>query len=278
MRHLTDDIVLSVKDAVRNLRYAIRSEARSPIMVWPGDPKAKHAYARSSSRGRRRSRVAKLVDSVFTEVESGALSLVSPKRDIGHDIVFPRPVTAYFGHGHPSRDEAAERLFARTHYHAVKALLSGFELRNMLIFEHAIGRARDSVLRRHGDLVHRVSDASAAAMTEEVRTDRVRLCAALTCGLVEARPIKEIDFASHAASPPRGLVTSPNVYCFTVTGLATAIASVLDPAALPRAAEIDESVTAVVDVRFGRFAAALEAEEPVEALAQEFNEVLPFLP
>jgi hypothetical protein len=61
-------------------------------------------------------------------------------------------------------------------------------------------------------------------------------------------------------------------------GLATAIASIEDEASLPPAQEILESVNAVVDLRFGRFAEALEAANPAEALALEFGEVLPFLP
>ncbi|MFI5015060.1 MAG: hypothetical protein ACHQAY_22220 [Hyphomicrobiales bacterium] len=278
MRHLTDDIVLSVKDAVRNLRYAIRSEARRPRMSGLSDARMNPAHDRARSRdGLGRGRVARLVDSVFTEVESGALALVAPVRDIGHDIAFPQPVTAYFGHG-PSQDEAAERLFARAHYHAVKALLHGFGLNNVLIFEHVIGRARDAVLARHADLVRSIRGAFAEPGSDEGRAERVRLCAALTCGLVETRPIKEIDFSFPDLSRPRGLVTAPNTYCFAVTGLATAIASVQDEAELPASAEIIESAQAVVDVRFGRFSAALEADEPTEALAFEFDEILPFLP
>jgi hypothetical protein len=279
MRHLTDDIVLSVKDAVRNLRYAVRSQAGAPSLATPGEAPANPAQARAGSRDARgRSRVARLVDKVFTEVESGALALVSPARDVGHGLIFPRPVADYFKPGRGSQDEAAERSFARTHYHAAKALLRGFELRNVLIFEHVIGRARDEVLRRHGDLVFRIRDPLATSATQEGRADLVLLSAALTCALVAARPIKEIDFSTQATTTPRGLAGAPNPYCFTVMGLATAIASIEDEASLPPAPEILESVNAVVDLRFGRFAEALEAANPAEALALEFGEVLPFLP
>jgi hypothetical protein len=274
MRHLTDDIVLSVKDAVRNLRYAIRSEAGSSRASAFGEVGAKPAYERASSRGNGRSHVARFVDSVFTEVESGALALVSPVRDVGRSIAFPRPVSRYFRPGDAIRDEAAERLFARTHYHAAKALLRGFGLRNMLIFEHAIGRARDAVATGFGDLVKTACDQPTLAGEAE----RVRLCAALACALVAARPIKEVDFSMADEALPRGLLASPNAYCFTVLGLSTAIASLHDQAELPAASEILESANAVVDVRFERFATALEADDPAGALALEFEEVLPFLP
>jgi hypothetical protein len=274
MRHLTDDIVLSVKDAVRNLRYAIRSEAGSSRASAFGEAGAKPAYDRTLPRGNRRSHMARFVDSVFTEVESGALALVSPVLDAGRGLAFPRPVSRYFRPGDAVRDEAAERLFAHSHYHAAKALLRGFGLRNMLIFEHAIGRARDAVRTRLADLVGTVCEQPALAG----ETERVRLCAALTCALVTARPIKEVDFSMADEALPRGLLASPNAYCFTVLGLATAIASLHDEAELPPASEILESANAVVDVRFERFAAALEGEDPAGALALEFEEVLPFLP
>ena len=278
MRHLSDDILLSVKDAVRNLRYAIRSEAVS--VAGPGDARPREARDRFRLRqGRRRHRVAGFVDRVFTEVESGALAFVSPKRDRRHEIIFPQPVAVYFTSARRQDEETPERLFARAHYHAVKAQLRGFGLRNALIFEHAIGRARDAVLLRHADLVVRACARSAPPDDEDTRASKVRLCAAITCALVAARPIKEIDLRADHPSAPLGLVTSPNGFCFTAAGLSTAIASLQDEAALPSvAAEIVESANAVADLRFARFAAALEAGDPVEALTFEFNTVLPFLP
>jgi len=278
MRRLTDDIVLSVKDAVRNLRFAIRSEARPPVAALLGNVGASPPPSRAQAERRRRSRVANLVDKVLTEVESGALALVSPAREVRHGLAFPRPVSDYFGRGRPSREDAAERLFARSYYHAAKTLLRGYGLENLLIFEHVIGRAHQDVVRRHGDLVHRISHRPGVADDPQGRDDRVRMCAALTRGLVAARPIKEIDFATQARSTPRGLLASPNAYCFTVMGLATAIASVRDEAALPETHEVIESANMVVDLRFGRFAGALESDQPEEALALEFGEVLPFLP
>jgi hypothetical protein len=275
MRHLTDDIVLSVKDAVRNLRYAIRSEAASSTFRASGD--SEHGPASSRPLGRevrRRSRVAKLVDKVFTEVETGTLALVSPERSAAHGLVFPRPITDYFVDRALRRDDEAERLFTRTHYHAAKALLRGFGLSNMLISEHAIGRARDELSRRHGDLVRRLRD---PAGEDELRW-RVLLCAAVTAALVTARPIKEVDFSYPSCAMPRGLISSPNAYCFTVLGLATAVASVQHEIGALQARDILDSANSVVDLRFQRFSEALEARAPGEALVREFDEVLPFLP
>jgi hypothetical protein len=278
MRHFTDDILLSVKDVVRNLRFAIRSEAGQALTAGPGDMAQRPGWDRSRPRkARRRHRLAKFVDRLFTEFESDALALVSPRRERLHDAIFPQPVTAYFGELHHRPKEAAERLFARAHYHAVKALLRGYGLDNVLIFEHAIDRARDAVMRQHADLIARACNSSASPADSKARDERVRLSAALTCALVMARPIKEIDPGRAASAAPRHLIASPNAWCFIAAGLSTAIASLQEDSSAT-SPEIVESARAITDVRFTRFAAALEAGDPVEALAAEFNEVLPFLP
>ncbi len=279
MRHLTDDILLSVKDVVRNLRYAIRSEAGPALTAARGDigPRAARDHSRPH-KALRRHRLAKFVDRLFTEVESDALAL-SPRRERLHDAIFPRPVTAYFAGLHRPDDEAAERLFARAHYQAAKALLRGYGLDNVLIFEYAIDRARDALLRQHANLVAGACDPSVSPTDAKARAYCVRLSAALTCALVAARPIKEIDPRRGASGAPRHLVASPNAWCFIAAGLSTAIASLQEESASrATSAEIVESACAITDVRFARFSAALEAGDPVDALTAEFNEVLPFLP
>jgi hypothetical protein len=280
MRHLTDDILLSVKDAVRNLRYAIRSEAEPALTAARGEIRSRAPHDRARpQKARRRHRLAKFVDRLFTEVENDALTLVSPRREHVRDAIFPRPVTDYFAGSRRQDDEAAERLFARAHYHAAKALLRGYGLDNVLIFEHAIDRARDTLLRQHADLVAGACDPSVSPADAKARAARVRLSAALTCALVAARPIKEVDPRRSASAVPRHLIASPNAWCFIAAGLSTAIASLPEESASPATStEILESACAITDVRFARFSAALDAGDPVEALAGEFNKVLPFLP
>jgi hypothetical protein len=279
MRHLTDDIVLSVKDAMRNLRFAIRSEAATASFRDFGE--SGHGSAASRPLGpeaRRRSRVARLVDKVFTEVETGTLAFVSRDRDSARSLAFPRPITDYFAARTPRRDDGAERLFARTHYQAAKALLRSFGLTNTLISEHAVGRARDEIMSRHNDLISRLSTSPIALDETRNSDDRTRLCAAATAALVAARPIKEVDFAQRSHTAPRAFVSAPNVYCFIVLGLATAIASTTKDVSGSQPRDIIESANSVVDLRFPRFAEALQSEKPVEALTREFDEVLPFLP
>ena len=274
MRHLSDDIVLSVKDAVRNLRYALRSEAGYRFLPAVGS--VAH-HSRRAIEVSRRQRIAGLVDRVFTDVESGALALISTNRG-GSRIVFPRPVWAYFGDAGSRSEEAAERLFVRAHYQVAKDLLHKFGARNILIFEHVMSRARDAVLARHGDLVRSVRASAAMFFDEESSLDRTRLCAAITCCLVKARPIKEAELNDTASGLPQGLVASTNAFCFLVTGLATAVVSREEGPEPLDLAEILASAVSVVDVRFGRFLAAVQAPDAVEALTSEFAKIAPFLP
>ena len=100
MRHLADDIVWSVKDAMRQLRHVIRAQAQRDRATPAGDM---GAGRRTAASGRRRGRMAGLVDQVFTEMESGALALVSPGRG-GEEAAPLHPVLAYFARG--AADEA----------------------------------------------------------------------------------------------------------------------------------------------------------------------------
>jgi hypothetical protein len=106
----------------------------------------------------------------------------------------------------------------------------------------------------------------------------MRLCAAITRCLVKARPIKEAEFNENGFGLPQGLTTSINAFCFLTTGLATAVVSREERPEPPDPAAILASATTVVDVRFSRFLAAMQAPEPVEALTNEFAKIAPFLP
>jgi hypothetical protein len=266
MRHLADDIMLSVKDAVRNLRYVIRSEADRPLAAAGAGMDAPRRRAAMPS-GRRRGHMAGLIDTVLSEVESGALALVSPRQP-GDGAVMVRPVGCYFG----DDDDAAARLFVRAHYHTAKALLARQGARNVLIFEHMIAPAREEARSRHAELVGAVRDGDASP------AERIRLCAAIACRLASARPIRESDFRRADGARRHALAGRANDYCFAAIGLATAIASVREAAELPAPSEIVGSAAAVAEVRLDRFAAALDAADPVEALARQFEEVLPVLP
>ncbi len=153
-----------------------------------------------------------------------------------------------------------------------------FGAREFLAFEQAIDEARAALLLRHSDLIWSVVDARGAPR-DAARDERItRLCAAITCELVAQRPIKELDIDPAGRMIPKHLLVSPNAYCFSVMGLATAIVSLRrDAEELDRKAIITEA-DLVVDARFDRFSAALRARDPVGALAAQFSAVLPFLP
>ena len=119
MRRLTDDLVLSVKDQIRQIRYAIRNEAdageRPTVDRKPAFVPVDQALELIGSP------VARLADGFLTQVEHVTLSLMAADRDARQDIVFPCPIGDYFAKG------VGARPFTATHYYAVKDLLRRYE-------------------------------------------------------------------------------------------------------------------------------------------------------
>ena len=266
MRRLTDDLVLSVKDQLRHIRYSIRNEAEVMGRVappWQALPLPADALNMLGSP------VARLADGVLTQVENVTLTLLSADRDSRGDIVFPCAVESYFS-------GAAARPFTATHYHLLKDVLARAGATNMLVFEQAIEQAHAALIARHGDLVFSGdmrADADPALRTRAV----TRTCAAITLELAAARPVQKIDFGPAAAGQTRHAMLSPNLYGFLVLGLASAVAS-LNPVEGIAGGDILDSAAAVVNARFARFSAAAQAKDPVDALAGAFLSVIAFLP
>jgi hypothetical protein len=134
MRHLTDDTVLSVNDAARNPRCAIRSEASYRPIAARGT--AARLPGRTVASGRRRL-VAGLVDRVFADVESGALALVSTTRR-SPPLCSCSPFGPTLGVSASRDDQATERLFARAHCQSANNLPHNLGARNVLTFEHVM--------------------------------------------------------------------------------------------------------------------------------------------
>jgi hypothetical protein len=267
MRRLTDDIVLSVKDQLRNIRYSIRNEAEATIraaLPRQGLPMPVEALGLLGSP------VARLADGVLTQVENVTLTLLSADRDARDGIRFPCSIERYFS------ADASGPPFTATHYHLVKDVLQRAGAINLLVFEHAIEQAHAALLARHGDLIWS-AEAREGADPAARRWALARICAAVTVELVAARPIQKVDFGAAQGAAARHAMLSPNLYGFLVLGLASAVAS-LNPVETVEAPEILDSACAVVDARFGRFNAASQAKDPVEALARAFLGVVDFLP
>lgn len=261
MQKLSNHVILSIKDQLRNARYIVRRSA------------TREGRSEGSSFELPQP-IASVANAIFTQAEAAASVLFSDVEGGVESKVFPLPVTTYFGHP----DEETERgaAFTQSFYNGLKILLRNFGAREFLVYEEAIESARSELLLRHGDLIWAAIGAKDDAAGRESIT---RLCAAVTCAISAQRPIKALDIDFDAPALPKHLLASPNAYCAIVLGLATAIVS------LDRDGEElgDEAVVVAadmaVDARFSKFGPALRGNrDPVNDVADVFSTVLPFLP
>jgi hypothetical protein len=256
-----DNLVLAVKDQLRNVRFHIRRSAQRDRL-------------RETERGIPQVPlpVALAADAVFAQVETAATALLPDRSQRSTGLDFPLSVDAYLG---PQAEERGEN-FTFAFYYALKGLLRRFGAPDSLVFEQAVEDAHSRILRRHGDLA--AADRGAAGERAAAVT---RLCAIIAVELSAARPIKALLLDPGAATAPKHLIVSPNAYCACVLGLSTAIASLrVTRPGEPEAGneQIVASADYAVDARFSRFAAVLRHRDPIGGMAEEFAAVLPFLP
>lgn len=253
---LPDQLVLAVKDQLRNVRYQIRrsAEGYGPHRFAPHVPRP----------------VALAAASVFSQVEAAATALLPENEHQSGALAFPQSISAYFG----PEGEKANALVPEIYY-ALKGLLRRFGLEVFLVSEQAVDEAVGALKARSGGLANVAIDASRS--TSERADATVRLCAALAVELVAARPIREAVTSAPGDSAPRNLSRAPNDYCALVVGLAIALASKGDSSVGDLDALI-ASADLAVDARYAELSAALSSAEPVSALARQFAAMLPFLP
>ena len=274
MQSPSSTIVLSMRDAFREMRYSVRREAGlidKTIDALNSDLRARAPTLPAVPT----LPVLRLADAVFGRLEKAANRAFSPERGEGPYAEL-RPVSDLVTSDSGQRRlKAAE--FVLCQYRLAHAVLTGLGVGNLVLSEQAIETARQTLDLRQADLIGAVTEASVRMLTPAERAARVRFCAALTQGLAGARPIRRLD-------PPLGddaskhLLLSPNLFCFAATGLALAIVSTRDLEPDCTAADVVEAALTVVDIRFARLSAAMSSRDPIAGLAREFESVLPHLP
>ena len=185
-------------------------------------------------------------------------------------------IDSYFGGSTLGARKAV--FFSAVTYSALRELLRDFGVDAYLIYESAIYDAWEALQQRHRDLVLSVTNPDSDVSTSERDENIRRLCAATAHILAERRPIKRLDFDVEDPRAPKNLLLSPNFYCCTVIGLATAIVSLSPGASGFERREIIAAADAGVDARFSRLEWAARGRDPVNALASEFASILPYLP
>lgn len=274
MHSPANTIVLSLKDAFREMRYSVRREAGlidKTLDTLGGDLRAKATSFLPLSE----TPVLRLTDAVFGRLEKAATLAFAPELST---TAYPylKPVSA-FVMPLEGRRKLADADFVQAQYRFARDVLHELGVENLLLSEQAVETARQMLQARHAELLACISDRPAEALPPTERSARIRFCAAIAHALNAARPIRRLDLPM-GKEPSRHLLLSPNLYCFTLTALATAIVSITPLGPDTGLADVVEAANTVVDVRFARFSAAMGSRDPVGALTREFKAVLPYLP
>ena len=275
---MTNDAILSLKDALRGLRYAARREAGvvDRVLVSAGATwRPGHAAGPAAAKGPLR----RLFDAVFARLEHIGRSLFAARRkriEAVSDFLLPigALLSAPPGNGRSFG-------FTRSHYRAAGFVLARLGVENAFVAEHAIAAAGRGLAERHSALLARVTARqrdNAGSLSEAERADITALCAAVVHEIATARPIRRIDSPNGSGPRSPRLFLSPNVYCFCIVGIATAIVSLNPSVSSLDFDEVVASANLVVDARFERFNAAMRSRDPAAALAREFATVIPYLP
>lgn len=267
---MTDDLAITVKDVLREIRYAARKEVRlldrgqaalqallSGAEVRPDDGRPGRLYELSRRFANPVGRMAQRL----IEGHSVASTL---------DANFLLPISVSLAALAADENDA---LFAGSVYRSGTSCLDKMGIRNVYMSEQRIQRAARPVARRHAEWLKR---AAAGGTGNDER--RMHIVADATQAIIAAQPIKRVDRSTQPAPALSLALADLNAHCFLTVGIATAVVSGPGVPADAGVAEIMESAELVAAARFDRFAAALKDRDPVAGLARELAAVVPYLP
>lgn len=249
MSGFTEDLVVSAKDGLRSLRFLIRRTAARR----PGAPQDGPLGLPRPHRA-----VARIADEVLSTAEGIALAVLDPIRPSDKRDFTLKPLQAVL-----PASGGADPAAALAGYHDAFArwLIRRHGVRAVLLHEHLFHAAATAALGGSASL-----------------DNPLRLSAGLAVAVAEARPVRQVTWASGTPRPPAHLEGDPNLFLALTMGLVDAILSTRperrsdDPVLLAAGVEI------AVEARFDRLRVDVAAPNPTDALAKSFGKLVPFLP
>ena len=250
----------TLKDGVRDVRYAMRAEAEVPGSALPKSVAGVDLAPLIAIGSVVGTPALRLADGLFTQVETFAAEVLRPAAALPQP--FPLPIDAYL-----ESDESLAGL-----YDPIRDLALRHGARSVMVSEQALHTAARALRARHADRLLQPDISGTAGPDGSV----IRVCAGLACALAEARPIRRIAFRDgHAGA--QTFMLDPNLFCAVEIGLSVALVS-RDAALLAERDDVLDSADSAVQARFGRFKRAMTGKSPETDLCREFEAILPFLP
>ena len=268
---MTDDLALTVKDVLREIRYAARREVRlldrrqaalQSLLLGgeavPDDKQPGRLYELSRTLA---NPVGRMAQRLF---ETNSVAML--------DENFLVPISTSLAA--VAADET-DTLFAASFYKGALSCLDKMGIRNVFMSEQSILRAAQPVARRHAEWLHRSATIAGGTGNDE---RQLLIVADVTQAVVAAQPVKRVDLGAKPATALTLALADLNAHCFLTVGIATAVVSIAGQPDGVTVAEIMESAELVAAARYDRFAAALRDSDPAASLAREFGAVVPYLP
>lgn len=268
---MTEDLALTIRDVLREIRYAARREVRC-IDRRQAELRSYLLGTSKPAYDRRPGRLYELSSALAAPVGRTAERLLQSRDVMLLDDSFLVPISISLAA--LARDETST-LFAESYYRGGHHSLDKLGVNNVYMSEQTILKAARPIARKHADWLEQ----ALTGKTAPGDFDRqLQIVAEATCAVIEALPIKRVDLTSSDPTALALALADLNAHCFLSVGIATAVVSA---SALPhgaRAADIIESADLVAAARDDRFAAALKAPDPAASLARELAAVVPYLP
>jgi hypothetical protein len=268
---MTEDLALTIKDVLREIRFAARREVRCidrrqaefrSYLLGTGKP------VNDGSPGR----LYELSSALAAPVGRTAQRLLQSRDVVLLDDSFLVPISVSLAA--LARDETST-LFAESYYRGGHYSLDKLGISNVFMSEQTILKAVRPVARQHAVWLERAAAGSTAPGDYD---QQLEIVAEATCAVINAIPIKRVDrWAGDGGSLALALADL-NTHCFLSVGIATAVVSATKLADGVGVADIMESAELVAAARDDRFTTALKEANPAAGLARELAAVVPYLP
>jgi hypothetical protein len=249
IRDLSNEIVVSLKDRLRDVRHLIRASRKDSGPAGQDLPDMLLGKA------------ARVMDKAFTAAETISISLVSQDPAAHSTTIEACSLDIYF----PADTAKGEARFRRDVYYLTKRLLSVLGSRNALIHESTFTSVHTAMIRRHGVLLYEAKDGDLRHISDA--------CARLAIELQSQYQSAHIPLPGYTEQRPD--LKSQHL-CFSSIALAIALATYADHE--PGGERLVDSALLALQARQEKFYAAIEANDRAEALATLFAFLIPHLP
>lgn len=250
IRDISSEIVVSLKDRLRDVRHLIRA-SRQDSKPAPQDlPDILFGKA------------ARVMDKALTAAETISISLVSQDPAAHSTTIEARSLDVYF----PADTSKGEALFRRDVYYLTKRLLNVLGSRNALIHESTFASVHATMIRRHANLL-------LAAKKDGDLNDIAEASANLATELQSQYQSAHLPLPGYSGQLPD---RDTQYLCFSAIALAIGLASYADNE--PGEEKLIESALLALQARQDKFDQAFETSDKVKALSDLFAFLIPHLP